>query len=327
MANIVELIREKVMNDSFNNSTFNSVFNSNWKPIIDSYILTSGNYNPTGIFNLGDHLSDIFLSTRGSGRGGHTSTSEANSALAKAGNSWEHLVCWYLNLCLAGTRAVAIKYKKNLVPEAIRNSLTVYYGAYDSTSETDIIVITFPDLQEYTVDYSLLRYVGNTVTIAGVGSGGRNPSFTKVLNALADRDFASYEVGVIQCKTNWNDSVQVPMLWDMIYSSRSFSRTRSITVGRSGKSIHNLSLFTYSFVTVPTNSHTNYTAGKLPVKRVQNLSGGNYWGYPSKNNVALSVKEIFNRNFSTAFGSTPIANHISSCVIPNLRTVYNYLNL
>ena len=36
----------------------------------------------------------------------------------------------------------------------------------------------------------------------------------------------------------------------------------------------------------------------MPVKRVQNISGGNYWGLESQNGVCNSIKEIFNKNFS-----------------------------
>ena len=59
-----------------------------------------------------------------------------------------------------------------------------------------------------------------------------------------------FEIGIIQCKTNWNDNAQVPMLWDMIYSAGGF-RGRNITIGRNGYNIQNAQSFTYSFVTVP----------------------------------------------------------------------------
>jgi hypothetical protein len=37
------------------------------------------------------------------------------------------------------------------------------------------------------------------------------------------------------------------------------------------------------------------------VKRVTNLSGGNYWGSATHQNVARSLKEIFNNNFQGGF--------------------------
>lgn len=40
---------------------------------------------------------------------------------------------------------------------------------------------------------------------------------------------------------------------------------------------------------------------QMAVKRVNNLTGGNYWGMATKNGVALSASEIFDRNFSSAF--------------------------
>ena len=39
------------------------------------------------------------------------------------------------------------------------------------------------------------------------------------------------------------------------------------------------------------------------LKRVQNISGGNYWGKESKDGVAQSLKEIFNGNFD--YGCKP----------------------
>ena len=45
----------------------------------------------------------------------------------------------------------------------------------------------------------------------------------EVSNYLCARDFDSFEIGVIQCKTNWNDNAQIPMLWDMIYSNTTVS--------------------------------------------------------------------------------------------------------
>lgn len=328
---LVEMIREKVVSGSFNTQNFNRAFHRNWKPAINSFILsTTTTYSPNGIFDLGDNLSNIFFTTRGTGRGGHTTTASANSTLSAAGHAWENLVTWYLNLCLAGTNAVAVKYK-SLIPESVRDSLTVQYGTYYSTSEMDIVVLVFPNLAEYSVDFSRLRLSGSTVSVVPIGAGGRKPAFSQVLNTLCDRDFIQLSVGIIQCKTNWNDSVQVPMLWDMIYSASragtSFRSPTPIAVGRSGRSIRSLSDFSYSFVTVPTNNYTSYSPSGLPVMRIQNVSGGNYWGYASVPRVALSLKEIFNRNFAGAYGATPIITHITTNVIPNLSGTFSYFNI
>ena len=107
--------------------------------------------------------------------------------------------------------------------------------------------------------------------------------------------FNEYEIGIIQCKTNWNDNAQTPMLWDMVYSSSGFAG-RNINVGTSAYSIRHVKLFTYSFVTVPT-SRGPFTPNSMPVKRVYHLSGGNYWGKPAVSSVANSLKDIFGKNF------------------------------
>ncbi|MGO4268888.1 hypothetical protein AB4Z22_03420, partial [Paenibacillus sp. TAF58] len=139
-----------------------------------------------------------------------------------------------------------------------------------------------------------------------------------------ERDFTDCEIGVIQCKTNWNDNAQIPMLWDMIYSSSGFSR-HSITVGTSQYSINHTKKFTYSFVTVPTVDRRKINSDSTCVKRVQNLSGGNYWGHPSISSVANSLKDIFGKNFSSA-SSVSIGTRLTA-ELSKLSSTYSYFNL
>jgi hypothetical protein len=108
--------------------------------------------------------------------------------------------------------------------------------------------------------------------------------------------FDKLEVGIIQCKTNWNDNAQIPMLWEIVYSSTGF-RNKNITIGKNGFKITDFKKFFYAFATVPSGK-TNYKASGLPVQRVYNLSGGNYWGKASQSGIAHSLKEIYNKNFS-----------------------------
>lgn len=243
------------------------------------------NYSENELLNLGDHLSSIFRTTGGQGRG--------QAEVSGGGAAWECLVCWYLNLCTAGSRIVAVK-KNSLVPKSVRDAMTVNYGNFACNTESDITVIVFPDRVEYNADVSTLQVTDASNSIMAVRT--RNGSLSPhVLDRLADHHNAQFEIGIVQCKTNWNDNAQIPMLWDMIYSAGGFPG-RNISIGRNGYNIQACRRFTYSFVTVPTQN-SPFSPNGTPVKRVTNLSGGNYWGNPTQQNVARSIKEIFNNNF------------------------------
>src|SRR5690625_7971017 len=112
-------------------NSFNKAW-SRWKSEIQNNIhhLTANN-----VVNLGDELGDIFRLTAVSGR--------SQSTVSGAGNAWEALVCWYLNLNLIGSRTVVVKQKKSLIPEPVRQALTVSYGTFPSGTESDLIAITF----------------------------------------------------------------------------------------------------------------------------------------------------------------------------------------
>jgi len=248
------------------------------------------NFNETDIINLGDHLSDIFRSTGGEGRN--------QAQLSGGGTAWESLVCWYINLCTVGSKTVAIR-KMSLVPKPIQDAITVNYGNFACNTESDITVIIFPDLPDYNIDLDLLHITNNGIHFENFIRGKFNRAIS---DYLAARDFDNYEIGVIQCKTNWNDNAQIPMLWDMIYSANGF-RGRNITIGRDGFNIHDAANFTYSFVTVPSNQKANYNSESVCVKRVTNLSGGNYWGRPTESHVARSLKEIFTNNYQSGYSN------------------------
>ena len=46
----------------------------------------------------------------------------------------------------------------------------------------------------------------------------------------------------------------------------------------------------------------------MPVVRLRSLSGGNFWGLPTRPDIAESMKEIFARNFQTSFGNGVVDN-------------------
>jgi len=256
----------------------------------------------TSVLNLGDNLKMVFASTTKSGR--------SQSTVKRAGVSWEGLVALYLNLCLLGSRTVIVSMNKMMVPEPIRDSLTVQYGSFPSNSESDLLAITFPKRKEYTKD---------------IQKKEESPKeMKKLMDTLADPHFAEFEVGIIQCKTGWNDNAQIPMLWDMVYHAKGFG-TKNISVGKNNYDIHSLKKFSYSFVTVPIHEASKIKKNSTPVNRVYNISGGNYWGLPSQSGVCSSLKEIFNKNFSGGKNESIRAD--LSKELKKINTVYSYFDL
>ena len=298
--NIIERLRKKVVDDLFSTSSFGNCW-SVWGPAIQN--LVGANPTPQSILDLGDNLRGIFQTTGSTGRD--------QSELSGGGAAWESLITWYVNLCCVNTRVVAVK-KMGQVPTPIKDAITVNYANFSCTTESDITVIVFPDSPVYTQpNPSLLK---------------RNGSIdNNALSAAVATDFFNFEVGIIQCKTNWNDNAQIPMLWDMIYSAGGF-RGRQISVGHNNYSIQALGPgFTYSFVTVPSVRLSNFTPTSLCVKRVYNLSGGNFWGLPTRNGVARSVKEIF-QNYINGYEHRNIMITLNNA-IPFLHNHLNYFRI
>lgn len=286
---IPDEFRKFAIENIFSTPTFQSCWKT-WQPEIKR--LLGNNFGENEIINLGDHLTDIFQSTGGGGRG--------QGELSASGTAWESLVCWYINLCTVGSRVIAVR-KMSLVPKPIQDAITVNYGNFACNTESDITIIIFPDISEYNLPFSQLKNLDkNGILIPPIIKSKFNFGLS---NHLTERDFHLFGIGIIQCKTNWNDNAQIPMLWDMIYSAGGF-RGRNITIGRNGYNIQNADSFTYSFVTVPSNQKAVYKPDGVAVKRVTNLSGGNYWGKPTVQNVAKSLKEIFTNNFQSGSRNT-----------------------
>lgn len=271
--NPIEVHRRRAVEALFQTPKFLEAWTT-WAPQIAAEVTTAN-----GVYDLGSKLSYIFQST---------STGRGQNDVSGAGNAWECLVCWYLNLVFQGTGAVAIKKKRALVPEAVADATAVVYGNSQTNTESDLLVFAIPP--------SLL----SGVTLDGLSE----------IDAFIRRHCRDITVGVVQCKTNWNDNAQIPMLWDMVYRARGF-RDTGISVGKNGIATNDFKSFSYSFMTVPSqkNLGSKFKNDSMAVKRVRNLSGGNYWGWPSVNGVALSFSEIFRRNFSDAF-QQPIQNQI-----------------
>lgn len=307
MGSIIEFAREMAVSSLFRVPTFRNSWPT-WKSSIVGLIGPSP--SATTILNLGDNLSQVFRTTSTPGR--------TQGLLSAGGTAWECLVCWYLNLCLLGSRVVVMRQSRDLLPDPIRNAIQVNYGTFPSNTESDLVAITFPNRIEYTGEKE-------DITIEGIPNIRRgNFNYKQIINSLVATHITDFEVGIIQCKTNWKDNAQVPMLWDMVYSSSGFP-ARNISIGSNGYTITDFSRFNYSFATVPSNINANYNPNSTPVKRVCNLSGGNYWGKPSQSGVASSLKEVFTRNFTN--GATVNIRTDLASAIPDLSTTYSYFDI
>lgn len=313
--NIIEHLRKKVITELFELKSFNTNWDFLWKEEILKHIKNSGTYTTTDLLNLGDNLASVFTTAK---------TTRSQSGVSSAGTTWEALVCWYLNLCLINTRVIVIKQKKSNVPTPISDALTVLYGSSASNTEADLIAIVFPEKDEYTSEIEDLNNFDIFNSINLFNKRSKKFNYLEPLNILVDRDSNEINLNVIQCKTNWNDNAQIPMLWDMIYRAKGF-HDNNITVGQNTYSLDSFNKFSYSFVTVPTVKLPKIKPNSICVKRVITLSGGNYWGHPTKNNVANSIKEIFTRNFSS--GINPNIRTTLNNSLQEIETTFSYFNL
>ena len=132
MKNLIEHYRQEVIEDIFKLQSVQKVWPI-WKNLIQKKLT---NLNPENIFNLGDELRDIMFSTN---KGRNQSSQSAG------GNAWEFFVCWYLNLCLVGSKSVVVKFKKKFIPEVIKDAIAVNYSNFTTNTESDLMAITFSD--------------------------------------------------------------------------------------------------------------------------------------------------------------------------------------
>ena len=247
------------------------------------------------ILNIGSNLKRVFKSElRGRGQG----------ELSRGGASWEILVTWYLNLIFWNTNVVAMRPKKSLVPPVISDAMAVKVKGVVTSKETDVIVIEIPKTSSELV---LNRDLINDAISS-------NPELTGV--------------GVVQCKTNWNDNAQIPMLWNIIYAAQNL-QVQNVVVGSNGYSPASFGRFSYAFMTVPTNTEVdgkdNFKTTSTAVVRVQGMTGGNYWGNPSVSGVADSIAEYFGRNFSHVFDGG-VQRHIAKNLVAYPTVLEMFIN-
>ena len=247
--------------------TFASLWNTR-KAALVSLLGPPGSWRPSTIVNVGSHLSELFLLGRGAGR--------TQGGVSAAGTVWEALVCYYLNMCFAGTDAVAVR--ATLVPPPVKSALTVWHGATQVAADVDAMVLHLPDWSKAPIapDEDVCR---------------------DRVDQLFSARFSDAAVVVLACKTNWNDSVQTPMLWNLLYAlrSRGIPLHNGFGIGSGGFSLNQLRSFHYAFVTVPTQDPKSIKPDGAPVKRAETMTGGHYWGWPTRSNVSPSLAEFFGR--------------------------------
>ncbi|MBY0490362.1 MAG: hypothetical protein K2R93_11020 [Gemmatimonadaceae bacterium] len=241
------------------------------------------------VFALSGHLRDVFLSRRAGERG--------QDAVANAGNNWESLVCWYLNLALIGSDAVV--FKRAMAPKSIQNAVTIIYESVTANSESDLVAVSFPDGHEV---------LNNALTVSS--------SLDAQLDFACSQLISKTSLAVIQCKTNWNENAQIPMLWDIVYHSK--VPDLSVSVGVKGYHPQSFKRFSYAFATVPTNK-TKYNPKRLECLRASRVTGGNYWGKASESGVALQLSEFFSKNGIGARAGTGLREALAA-EAANLRT-------
>lgn len=293
MSKYIEEYRKQAVENLFNMDSFNTSF-AQWRIEFQQH-LKNNNYSHKALQEISKNLRGIFQGTAQAGRD--------QSSVSSGGAAWEGLVCWYLNLCLIGSNCVVVKQNKKLIPDPIRKSLTVMYGTKPSNTESDLIAITFPK------------------------SVNQDIKSDSDINEYCSSHFSDLEVCVIQCKTNWNDNAQIPMLWDIIYNSAGSIKVAS--VGIEGYSVDSLKRFSYAFVTVPSQKDIDIFKPKsTAIMRVERLSGGNYWGEATKVGVALSLNEMLTKNFNTAISGLGSGwhSHIDQ-ELKELNNNYKYFGL
>lgn len=296
-------------------------FKGTW-PHLQKEILRSLGDAPTGndVFRLGDRLSSIFLSVTASETEAaklQSPSEEPSSSPAPvssrgqrdvsiAGVVWECLVSWYLNFVCHGTDLIAARRTKDNTPSVITDAISVTLHGYSTTSESDIVVFSVPGIEKLST---------GTLKI-------------KDLNEIIMSNTQTCSVAIVQCKTNWNENAQIPMLWDLIYRSLPFVNVASIQLGRNGVNPRSFkdSSIKYAFMTVPTNKNVTYKAGGVPVTRVLGLSGGNYWGKPTEQGVATGFADFLNNNFGAHFQGS-IQNHIDRELAANPDLMQRFLDL
>ena len=286
-------------------------FNKNW-PLINTEIKSRIGQkieNVTGkkIFDLGDCYREIFMSLMPS----DIKNKREQKDLAIGGDGWERMVGWYLNLCLINTRAIVFKKKNEYFSKKILNAVTVDIKGNQIQSESDLVGMVIPEGLSFDIE-----------------EHHSEKKFLELFREFTDDNYQNFELCAIQCKTNFADDVERPLLYQILYSLPR-QLDIGIKIGIEGIHVNDFKNFKYSFVTVPTQKGERIPKPhSAPAIRSSLFTGGNYWGMPSQEGAAKSLKEFTNVNFFTVFknGNSTIIDNLNEN-IKNLKSKYKYFNL
>jgi hypothetical protein len=242
--------------------------------------------NPSGgdIVSLGENLAEAQVGNRNQGR--------SQSSVSVAGHSWQSLVILYLNMIYAGTEAVAVS--SRFTPTSVKNAMKVSYSGPTIGGDIDAALLVLPK--------------SSTVNEPGGGSiDEQRKNSAKLFASSFDKFFTECHVSLIACKTNWNDLMQVPMLWSLLYGLRAASATMpgGLSIGSGGNSIDQLAGFNMAFFTVPTGDLFKIKSSSVQVQRSRVFNGGYFWGFPTVRNLVQNISEFPDRQSSIGGGLIP----------------------
>lgn len=348
---VCEAINHYADNHTFNQGGVQHTILQTWKSRMQSHIgvtpAMTSKQHAEKIFLLGEHLRDVFYSTKNT-----SSSGRQQGELSSGGYLWERLVAYYLNFCLANTRTVVFTGATDF--DAIKTAVT--FNDMNSTSEVDLLAITFPDVPEFTTDINSVRQdlqITYPATIAipeqlefiHNNRLGTKSLAKRLANYLICENYSEMGVHVIQCKTNWNDIIQTPMLWSLIYylsrDNINLPISSNINFGSGLYTLPRLKEFSYSFVSVPTQNNGEYETDlnekakleaafevqfsetNLPVKRAKLIRGGYYWGLP-KHGTIHPISELLNRNLHSGYTGHIVDNIADNIDHNRYATDYDY---
>ena len=195
------------------------------------------------LLSLGGCIKDIFGGAAQDVRGGNN-VAAAQAAMTISGSSWERLVTWYLNALGCGLNAVALNQRGQTkhLPNSYRDAFQVTINNVSISSDLDVVMLNWigPENQDWMdMEFdSTNRAEMNQASI--------------IFKQLIEANPNHFSVCVLSTKTNWNDSIQTPMLWNLIFTNGFFHPL--VNVGRNQRSPSMFGWFSYGFATVPSTS-------------------------------------------------------------------------